>query len=234
MFLTASLKEKENEKRQLCNYATLHFKQLVFHWLTNLSKILSGAPFMTRIWPEGLSSASWIESWKTEKGNEKVTTFTWQDLFWNKMCLFYWRESCRQTLNNECRVCASNRCLGDGVIFFSNGLNKSLIEADWMHIVSHMYSLCWRSVHSHMAMYSCGATTCIPPHKYAHVPTGTHSYTLSEVIYIWVTAYLISENQSKIAFFPPPLLSTQTLLFQGTGAQNTCRKSFVCFTTTVV
>lgn len=82
----------------------------------------------------------------------------------------------------------------------------------WIRVLSkqtectlcHMYSLCWRSVHSHMAMYSCGATTCIPPHKYAHAPTGTHLYTLSEVIYIWVTAYLISENQSKIAFSPRP------------------------------
>lgn len=63
--------------------------QSIGYWLTNLSKILSGAPFMTRIWPEGFSSTSWIESLaikgrRKEKISENITR---QDLLWNKMQL---------------------------------------------------------------------------------------------------------------------------------------------------
>lgn len=55
-----------------------------------------------------------------------------------------------------------------------------------------------------------------------HTQTRTHTRTQPQVICIWVTAYLISENQSRIAFFPP-LLSTgvSTLILVATCTKST-------------
>lgn len=48
------------------------FPLLLNYWSTNLSRILSGAPFITRRWPEGLSSSSWMESLRKDKDSDVI------------------------------------------------------------------------------------------------------------------------------------------------------------------
>lgn len=153
------------------------------------------------------------------------------------------RQACSLvTLNNEYHVRASNHfwSLVSFLLFFQAVWNKSRIEADWVHIVSHMYLLCWRSIHSHTEMYSCGATACLthtPTLTHMQMPTGTctHAHTIRGNLYLIHSISNLRQPERNCFFFLPcPLNTDIPILIQGTGAQNTCRKSFVCFTIIVV
>lgn len=92
--------------------------------------------------------------------------------------------------------------------FFQAVWNKSLIEADWVHIVSHMYSLCWRSIHSNTEMYSCGATACLthsPTLTHMQMPTGTctHAHTIRGNLYLIHSISNLRQPERNCFFFCP-------------------------------
>lgn len=82
------------QPRTISSYTTSNEKRhlkWIYPGLTHLSKILSGAPFMTRRWPEGLSSTSWTESWERGEACWGHDTCAWSlGIFIHFLGLFWW------------------------------------------------------------------------------------------------------------------------------------------------
>lgn len=102
---------------------------------------------------------------------------------------------------NGFHVRAGNHFLGVAVTFFSKWYEiKVLLKLTWLSALCKSYVFPVLKEHSFMLSHEFlwRSTLHYPsPHKNTH----THTHILPKVICIWVTVYLISENQSKIAFF---------------------------------